>query len=351
MFEFDAVELKGLAIHYVGNQASGEELELSDSLVQLQDETVERLLSHYFLSSFKPEFFYSFFHETDLEMNEIYKYASEVFEDPECLYRQSCNISRHLYGSSNHSRIKSGEVYVAYLENLVIDDELVSGIGIFKSENKETFLKVFPNQDSYGIEKHDGININKLDKGCLIFNTEKDQGYKVIIVDATNKSNESVYWKDAFLGLDFRENDYYQTQSHLNMCQSFVKEVFNEKSGIEKADQIEVLNDSIDYFKSHEEYQKEEFKEEVLKHPEVIEAFDEYQQEYEELLEKPLPESFDISETATKSTQRQFKNSSAIKLDTGFDIYVKGRRENIKKDYDESRGMFCYKIWFNEEKA
>ena len=45
-----------------------------------------------------------------------------------------------------------------------------------------------------------GVNIDRLDKGCLIFNLEKENGYKVCIVDS-NKSNDTQYWKDEFLSI------------------------------------------------------------------------------------------------------------------------------------------------------
>ncbi|MDR0604368.1 MAG: hypothetical protein LBG80_08720 [Bacteroidales bacterium] len=40
-------------------------------------------------------------------------------------------------------------------------------------------------------ESEKGININKLDKGCLIFNTERENGYIVAVVDNTNKGTDA----------------------------------------------------------------------------------------------------------------------------------------------------------------
>ena len=37
--------------------------------------------------------------------------------------------------------MRSGEFYVAYFSDCVLDDEIVDAIGIFKSENKDTYLK------------------------------------------------------------------------------------------------------------------------------------------------------------------------------------------------------------------
>lgn len=349
MFDFKTSVLNALAIHYVGNKARGEDFVPSQGLVGLGDEQIASLLSHYFLSSFKSELFYSFTHESDLTMNEVFNYTAQIFEDPSTLFLNSKNIAQHLYQQSSHPKIKDGELYIAYLEDIVVEGELVTALGIFKSENKDTFLKVYPQQDAYTVERHDGININKLDKGCLIFNTEKEQGFKVSIVDATNRNNESQFWKDDFLRLKTRANDFYQTSSALDMCKQFVEQVFNEEQEVEKADQIEVLNKSMDYFKKKESFDKEEFQEEVLQHPEVIDAFDDFQAEYEEVHETAIPEQFDINQNAAKSQQLQFSKRSHIKLDTGFDIYVKGKREYLVKDFDEVRNMHCYKIYFNEE--
>jgi hypothetical protein len=40
--------------------------------------------------------------------------------------------------------------------------------------------------------------INKLDKGCLIFNTEWENGDIVTVVDNTNKGVDAQYWIDVF---------------------------------------------------------------------------------------------------------------------------------------------------------
>ncbi|WP_293785660.1 hypothetical protein [uncultured Pedobacter sp.] len=48
--------------------------------------------------------------------------------------------------------------------------------------------------------EQEAISINKIDKGCLIFNINKTDGYKVLVLDQSKSSNESaVYWKDEFL--------------------------------------------------------------------------------------------------------------------------------------------------------
>ena len=61
-------------------------------------------------------------------------------------------------------QIKTGELYVAYFTHCLIDGHNVDAIGIFKSEHKESFIKVTDDGRSLNIETQKGININKLDK-------------------------------------------------------------------------------------------------------------------------------------------------------------------------------------------
>ena len=74
---------------------------------------------------------------------------------------------------------------------------------------------------------------------------------KRLIVDNLNKALDAQYWKDDFLGLKQREDSYYQTQNYLNVCKSFVNDVYNTENKVEKPDQISMLNDSINYFNSN----------------------------------------------------------------------------------------------------
>ncbi len=82
-----------------------------------------------------------------------------------------------------------------------------------KSENKETILKLDSIKDGYKLTDIAGININKLDKGCLIFNTDKANGFQVSIIDNTNKSDEAKYWRDDFLSVQPKKNEYHQTNN------------------------------------------------------------------------------------------------------------------------------------------
>ncbi|MGK6700725.1 nucleoid-associated protein [Acinetobacter baumannii] len=64
---------------------------------------------------------------------------------------------------------------------------------------KDTFLEVEQLSEEVILHEKHGININKLDKGCVVFNINKEDSYSLLVVDNVNKANSARYWKDDFL--------------------------------------------------------------------------------------------------------------------------------------------------------
>jgi len=343
MFNFKEAQLNQLAVHFIGNAAEEEGMSLSKQLVQV-DADITSLLKSYFLKPFKEQELYTFHHESDLNLNEVFHYASAVFDDPDSLYLQSVNIAKHLYESSSHPNIKPGELYIGYFEECVINGEVVEVLGIFKSENKDTYLKVFPKGDGFGLEGEQGININKLDKGCLIFNTEKETGYRVAMVDNTNKSNEAQYWTSSFLHIVPNQDSYYHTKNYITLCKDFAQEAFPEA---DKVDKIDLVNNAVEFFSKKESFDIEEFNNEVMQDETMIEKFQGYKKTFQETNDVPAFDEFDISKQAVKQSKRFIK--SVIKLDKNFHVYVHGNRQNIVRGFDEQLNMSSYTLYFKEE--
>lgn len=345
MFYFDESSLENLIVHQIGNKNENGDILLSQQSVEM-DEDLQAVLVTYFFSSFKDPLYYNFSGET-LEENKVFQSAANIFDDGENLIEESKNLANHLFEQSYHPNIKSGELYIGVFRNCIVDDEVVDAVGIFKSETKQPFLKVFPNDGDMQITHDKGINIKKIDKACLIFNTEKEMGYKVTIVDVSGRSKEAHYWKDDFLGLQQRKDDYYQTQNYIGICKGFVQNVFNEDNGIEKADQIDMLNKSADYFKENKQFDIQDFEDKVIENEEVIQAFQQYTEKVSEEHDLDIKDNFNISETAVKKSRAQFK--SVLKLDKNFHIYIHGDRQRIVKGFDQSNGLNYYQIFYNQE--
>ncbi|MDE1191805.1 MAG: nucleoid-associated protein [Arachidicoccus sp.] len=262
------------------------------------------------------------------------------------MHEQSVNLAKHLYNQSTHPKIKGGEFYVVYFKDTAFNGERMDAVGLFKSENKDTFLKVYPKEEGFQIESEQGININKLDKGCIIFKTEKENGYIVSIVDNTNKGAEAHYWTDDFLHIRQRQDKYFNTENTLSLYKDYIVKQLPEEYNVTKADQADFLNRSIKFFKEKENFEIEEFKNEVLEYPEYIEGFNKYKEQYEKERDIEIADSFTISDAAVKRQNRSYK--SVLKLDKNFHIYIHGNRELIEQGVDE-KGRKFYKIYYEEE--
>ena len=347
MINIDSVELSQSIVHKVGNPTRGEALTLSANPLTLNDPIVRGLLAKYFLAPFNEYEQYQFTHLSDLGLNEVYHYVSAIFDDPKSFTKHSIQLAQFLYSKSTHAKVKEGELYVVHFKNVPFGTEYTEAIGIFKSETKETFLKVFSHGESWEVIAEDGININKLDKGCLVFKQNRNNGYVVCVVDNTNKQNDAQYWVNNFLQLSRSANSYHYTDAALGMCKLFISNELSEKFDVNKSDQIDMLNRSMDYFKTKDEFKFSEFAEEVLHHPEVIDSFTQYKQTYEVTRQVTIEDEFDIHLAAVKKQQRVFK--SVLKLDKNFHVYIHGRRDLIEKGYDEASGKHYYKLFFDQE--
>ena len=89
--------IETLAIHRVGNKSRNEAIFLSEQPFSLNDEIVP-LIKEYFFKPFreKEENYFQFAHEVDLDYNDMFKYATEIFENPSKLQEISKNITKHL---------------------------------------------------------------------------------------------------------------------------------------------------------------------------------------------------------------------------------------------------------------
>ncbi len=346
-YHTDAI-IQQLSVHQTGNQSQGEPLQLSKESLGSLDPVLHQLLRQYFLQPFeKLQEIYRLHHTSgDRALNEIFHFCTAIFADEKSFHENSVQIARHLYASGTHAKIKSGECYVALLKDVQLEGEELDAIGIFKSESKEPFLTIAQEQDAFRLDyEASGINIRKLDKGCLIFKAEEELGYKVMVVDQTNKA-EAFYWTDQFLQLKIRNDSFNQTQTVLNAARQFVTKEMDESFSISTPDKIDLLNRSIRYFKENEQFNLDDFGNQVIDNPRGAELFKTYARQLAEETDTPFEKGFAISPQAVKKQARVFK--SVLKLDKNFHIYIHGNRDLIEQGV-EPDGRKYYKIYFKEE--
>jgi len=274
----------------------------------------------------------------------LFEICAGIFEDQSELLEKSISIVEHYLSTAHSNKSKDGEFLVAFFEDCIVGDEVTDVIGLFRIEKKETFLKLEPTYDAFTLHKDEGISPTKIGQGALIFNSDQESGYQVLMIDKLGPKNEEFYWTESFLKVGKVVDNYFHTQHLINNIQEFAQTSFQEDQSTEK---ITLVNNSIEFMKSNDVFDQEAYSEQVLQAPELIEQFESFQGEKTE--ENPMIETerFEISKPAIKSTKRYIR--SVIKLDRNFHVYVHGNRENIMRGYDEEKKKHFYTLYYEEE--
>ncbi len=341
--------IESLSIHRVGNKSRNENIFLSGEPFQLNDE-ITPLIKEYFLKPFrdKEENYFQFFHETDLEFNELYNLSNQIFDNPGNIHEVSKKVTTLLFEQSSHPHIKSGEVYVVYFENMLLDNEKVSAIGIFKSELKHDFLQFQEKGTTLEMIIQQGINIQKLDKGAIIFNKNREEGYKILSVDSNKYDTK--YWIENFLGVDVLADNNFYTKKYLKFCQNFAKDVVLPAE--DKKQEVMFMNRSVDYFAKNDEFEETAFMNSVIDNPDLMPEFRNYKTEKAPKYKIEDLTTFPIANTAVTAARKSIKN--VINLDTNIQIKLdfinpESAEKFVEKGWDEEKQMYYYLVYFNKE--
>lgn len=348
MIDYSAIALEKVIIHKVGNKHKDKGNQISKKLCSLNEDISTHLINFFLTPFSKHNEVNKFAHHSDLNMNELYSYSKEIFNQPENFIDTSVKILNHLYAQSDHPHIKMGEVFVVYFSDMIFDDEITNAIGIFKIEKKQNYFNILDGSTNIGIDIAQGVSTKKLDKGCLIINLEEKDGYRLLSVD--NNNYDAEYWKNNFMNVEYVKDFYYQTSQYVDFCKSFSEEVIEVEKG--KDEQIAFLNKSMNYLSKKDDFNINEFAEEVFEEPVKRKKFFDYKKAYEEQKEMEMDDKFFIAQNTVKAKKKFIK--SLINLDTNIQIKLDPKdpdktRQYIEKGYDRERDMHYYKVYFYSE--
>ena len=336
------IKIAMLSIHRIGSKTAAEGVELSDYPVNL-NESLNDILKNYFLMAFKEKEQYMFTHPTSLDLNAVYTYVNAIFDNEESFHEESINIAKYLYEQSDHPNIKRGDFYVIYFKDCILDGETIDAVGLFKSENKDTFIKINSVAGGFSVESMSGMNINKLDKGCLIFNLKRKSGYLVSVVDNANR-NDARYWVKGFLQLKRCEDDFRQTELAVAMCKDFISNLPEKYDLATKAVMmnkvIETLEEKTITLKS--------IVEKAFAPIGVGDDFLSYAEEFQTEQDMNFKDSFQSK--AESINRREIRSVTKVKLDSNFEISILGGEENIERGYDKKRMQKYYTLFFDRER-
>lgn len=337
------IRIANVMLHYVGNTSAEEGIELSTNSLELSDEVVP-YLKYYFLSSFKLEALCNFYHESRLALNPMFAYAEDIFEKKRSFCDVSSDIARHLYKHSDHPKIKGGELFVVLFKNVEINHDFVEAIGVFKVENKEDYISIRREDNTIMIDTEKGVNVKKLDKGCLIFNTEKHDGYVVAAVDKTTRGTEAKYWLDDFLHVIPRNDNYNKTKTATALCKAYISSLDGKVEKNERAMMINRLTE----FVGEGIFDIEKLPEKVFCRDDLAADFITFKENQDTDDTRSLDAPFSTDVTALK--RLSFGNMRNIRLDENFSISIRGGEKLLEKGYDNEKGMYYYKLFYTKEK-
>jgi hypothetical protein len=343
--DIETADLQKIIVHFVGSKNNLDQVILSEEEYFPGDEE-KLILEDGFLNRFRNiGETYAFHHTEAIHFNEVYAFCLDVFNDADRFLQSSHAIARQLYEASVHPRVKGGELYVVYFEGLPVENRMCQAIGIFKSESKGFFLDVQKKKQQVKLQVREGVEMTKIDKGCLVINRNKETGFDVLVFDAQSRGEEAQYWKEKFLNLRPRQNEFHHTQHLLTLTRQFITNELDAEA-LPKTEQVELLNRSLDYFKSRDAFDIDEFQNEVFGDEAMIGSFRAYGSRYTDANDYDIASGFEISNEAVKKQSRIFKG--IVKLDKNFHIYIHGRTDLIEKGV-EADGRKFYKIYYQDE--
>ena len=349
--DFKQVEIQDVIIHGVGNRTKEEDNFSSNNVLKL-DESQKSILLSYYLSQFKKDEYFEFTgdefmgNEEGLDSNLIFNNIKDINKSPDEFIEKSKIIAKQLYLATTHPKILSGDLHIVKFSNIIYKDEVITAIGLFKSETEEPFIRVIENGENKEIERQQGLGLKKVDRSCLILNTEKDKGYRILNVDKT-KGEVNAHWTFDFLKLKRKQESYSFTNDFISMSISFADEVLIQDNDIKISDQVQFLQRTEAYLIATDELTLDNFSEEVIGNKEIIKEFEKYIDSFSDDYDIEIMKEFEISNDAVKENKKNFK--LILSLDNNFKVNINGDGEDIEIGFDEARDMKFYKIYFKEE--
>lgn len=344
---FRKARLVAMSLAKVGNPVRNEPFRTSKKLCRFRDEEGE-LLTHCILKSFRALEPQQLHHHSALEKNELYAAACNVFDDNSTLLEQGGVIARQLLAKSHHPNIKSGDLCVALIEGVSLLGHSVQALGIVKSESRVPFLQISERDGDLVLTTEQGIYPDKIDKGCLILDHGRADGFTVYLFDKGGGNTQ--FWVRDFIGARPVRNDDYLTKRFSELCVAFAERGLPEETPAE--DRMVVAGRAIDYLKESDEFDLENFEKEALVEPARIAQFEAFKVDFEEEKGVRLDDRFTLSKKEAEKAGNRLR--SRMKLDVGVELkfspgFIHQAALFLERGRDEEKGMEFVKIYFHKE--
>lgn len=328
-------------VQKVGNKSKEEGITFASKVddITLASEFISALIKNVF----KFDVFSRFDSIDDLDMNPSYRFVRQIFENQDNFVKQSNNLARHLYDQSNHPNIINGEFYIIYIEDCIINGETVDALLLLKTEAKDSFLTISYENGEYSIKPQLGLSTKHVDKGCLIFNIEKERGYLMSIVETSTIRQDGRYWYSNFLYAKDIISDFQHTENIANFCASAVQTISKQKpeKSLELAKASRMIAQKLQ--ENGTEINAAELISSLGIDDEATSMLLTLQNEYENNVGK-MPETFICTPNATK--RKAITKANILKIGSDFELKVLDSSAIIEQGYDDEKKKNYLKLYY-----
>lgn len=334
-----------MVVHHVGSKVKGDGVDFGENLIPVEnlEQDIKALVS----KSFDISDLYHFYFESTIELNPVYSFVKTIFQDKNTFLQQSKHIAKILYDCSVHPKIREGELSLFYLEDCDLNGETYDAVAIIKSETRQQLLQVYRNNQKVIAQKASGISLSKVEKGCVIFAKDEEQGYQVAIVDNVKKGGDTKYWRDSFLHVKSYNTPRHQTKSITDVCNDFINTIVADSDRLSKLDKAMISVRAKKILQENESVSVNDYTEKVFQDFILARKFKVFVADKGMEDEIHKDGSINVDCSALKKAKTKVET---IKLDSNFDIHIKGGLDRIVKGYDQNAGMSFYTLYFDEEK-
>ncbi|PTB87559.1 hypothetical protein C9939_00725 [Pseudidiomarina aestuarii] len=193
MIDISSAKLTKVAVHHVGNKLREEGIHLS-SVEQKLDQSLTDLLTRKLLKPLaQKRVQQEFTHETDIKYNEVFNFCISIFQKKDSFINSTINIAKHLYSSSTHPKIPSGDLICLLFDNIIINENKTQALLLAKTDKLDKFIKIDNDLNKIEITSLDGIYLENIKKSAIIYSNKTE------VFCSDTKSNETRYWTQNFL--------------------------------------------------------------------------------------------------------------------------------------------------------
>jgi hypothetical protein len=342
MVDATKTEIRSLFVHRVGNKLRQEGCVCS-AKPQTLSESEKLALLLFFLGRIQDADSFKFFHPIGIEMNEVYATCRRAFNRPQSFQKVTADLASLLYEASSHPKIKAGNVYFAFLENISLNGVAGSAIGIFKSETIERFLKVEVRTEQTALEVDQGARISSVDKVAIVFCADGKISPEVLTL--CSRGEDAVYWQERFLQVIPSGSEKSHTRDYLDLCHAYSNESIPPENA---SDRALFLNKSLEYFQQSDKFDQKAFGD-VFENAEQRKEFEQVRQRFEKERGTKLPSTFGISKQVVTRQRKKFQKN--LKLDSNIEVRLNfdSREEmnnHVEHGFDKKKNMSFYKLYY-----